>query len=97
MEMGLTCNNQCGVEIHFDPNVRSKGGKCIPLEFDGKPHMCVKSSFYKKKELTNRVSFDYINGFLTYGNFILPKVDFCKCGLYKGLLHTDSGEMVVGY
>lgn len=92
-----TCNNNCGTEIHFDPNIRSKSGKCVPLEDNGKPHMCSKSQFYKKNQLNNRVSFDYDNGFLTFGNFILPKIDFCKCGLYKGLLSTSKGEMVVGY
>lgn len=89
------CNNNCGTEIHFDPNIKSKSGKCIPLEFNGKPHMCAKSKFYKKSELNNRVSYDESNGFFVYGNFILHYSDFCKCGLYKGLLHTDSGNMVI--
>ena len=92
----MNCNNNCGIDLHFDPNVKSKSGKCIPIEENGKPHMCVKSKFYQKAELRNRVYYDEANGFLTYGNFILPKFDFCnKCGLYKGLLHTDSGGMVV--
>ena len=96
--MGVTCNNNCGTEIHFDPNIRSKKGKCVPLEDNGKPHMCTKSQFYKKNELTNRVYYDEANGFLRYGNFILPRFDFCaKCKLYKGLLSTDSGRMVVEY
>ena len=92
----MNCNNNCGVEIHFDPSVLSKTGKCIPLEGDNRPHNCPNNPYRKKQHHDYLgVAFDELNGFLKFGNFILAKHDFCKCGIYKGLLHTDGGEMVI--
>lgn len=92
----MNCNNNCGVDIHFDPNVKSKSGKCIPLEFDNSPHKCINSPFNKKKEEKHYgASYDELNGFYRYGNIILHRSDFCKCRLYTGLLTTHDGQMVV--
>ena len=93
----MNCNNNCGIDLHFDPNVKSKSGKCIPLEYDGKPHNCPMNPYRKKQHHAYLgISYDGLNGFLKFGNFILPKFDFCnRCGIYKGLLNTNTGDMVV--
>jgi hypothetical protein len=43
---GIACNNNCGVMITFDPNVKSTSGKMIPLELEtGKQHNCKNSKW----------------------------------------------------
>lgn len=92
----MLCNSNCGTELHFDPNVKSKSGKSVPLEFDGRPHNCPMNPYRKKQHHSYLgVAYDGLNGFLKFGNFIIQKRDFCKCGIYKGLLHTDSGGMLL--
>jgi hypothetical protein len=69
----------------------------VPLEGDNRPHNCPNSSYRKKQHHPFLgVSYDELNGFYKFGNMILPKSDFCKrCRIYKGLLNTDTGGMVV--
>jgi hypothetical protein len=94
--VGMKCRNNCDFDIHFDPKVVSKNGKSIPLEEDGRPHNCPMNPYRKKQHHEYLgVMFDELNGFLKFGNFILPKGDFCKCGIYKGLLTTNTGGMVL--
>lgn len=95
----MICNNNCGIEIHFDSTILSKNGKCIPLDGDNRPHNCPNNPYRKKQHHSFLgISFDELNGFYKYGNMILPKGDFCnKCKIYKGLLTTDKGGMVVAY
>lgn len=51
--MGINCRN-CGVEIHFDHEKKSKTGKFIPLEYNGSPHQCPMAlSSTKKKFIHN--------------------------------------------
>lgn len=94
--MGIICRNNCGIELHFDPKIISKNGKCIPIEEDGRPHNCPMNPYRLKPHHTYLgVMYDELNGFLKFGNFILPMHDFCKCGIYKGLLSTNNGGMVI--
>lgn len=95
----IMCNNNCGVELHFDSSFLSKSGKMIPLEGDNRPHNCPNNPYRKRSTHTaNGISFDEINGFLRFGNFILRKNDFCeKCRIYKGLLSIENGGMLIAY
>ena len=90
----MNCRS-CGIEIHFDPTKKSKSGKFIPLEFNGAPHQCPNSKYVKPQKAW-KYGFDFSEeeGFIRMGNFILHKWDFCKCGLYKGLLPTENGGLL---
>jgi hypothetical protein len=92
--MGMNCHG-CGVDIHFQGDIVSKSGKCIPLEFNNAPHNCPASTWAKKKEFKYGAEFTEADGFYAFGNVILHRADFCEsCGLYKGLLLKSNGHMV---
>lgn len=96
--MGLNkCRYECGTEVQFDPAKVSKSGKMIPLEGDGSPHNCPNNPFLKQqKGFKYGFTMSKENGYITIGNMIFMKWEFCpKCHIYKGLLTTSNGGMVV--
>lgn len=50
----------------------------------------------KKKDGFNSFNFDNDKGFTTFGNMILPKHEFCKCGIYNdnSIITASEGFIV---
>lgn len=72
-------------------------GWCIEKGFGGIKEKTDWSKPMKKKKDGNayfNISTD--KGFCTFGNMVLPRHDFCKCGLYKhsGLITATDGFII---
>jgi hypothetical protein len=47
----IYCRNDCGARITFSNNAISRNGRKIPLQENGFPHNCPKSSYNRRQEL----------------------------------------------